>query len=104
VIDLQRRSTLVVPLSAVRFDQARPMVTTVSGGQARQRELSLGARGEASFGGGSSEAAVEVLSGLAAGDLVLRGTVGALRDGTPLRLPGAATAAPAGASAAAAAR
>ena len=118
VIDLQRRSALVVPLSAVRFDQARPRVTTVAAGQARQREVSLGARGEAIFAGhrhsfapsslgarseatsgGTSEPAVEVLSGLAAGDLVLRESVGALRDGTPVRLPGT----PAGAASAAAA-
>jgi RND family efflux transporter MFP subunit len=94
VIDLQRRSTLVVPLSAVRFDQARPMVTTVAGGQARQRDVTLGARGEATFGG-TSEAAVEMLSGLTAGEIVLRGPVGTLRDGTPLRLPGAPAASPA---------
>lgn len=86
VIDLQRRSTLVVPLSAVRFDQARPVVTVVAAGQARQREITLGARGEAAFDG-AKEAAVEVLSGLAAGDVVLRGSVGTLRDGTPVRLP-----------------
>jgi membrane fusion protein, multidrug efflux system len=105
VIDLQRRSVLLVPLSAVRFDQARPMVTTVAAGQARQRDVTLGARGEARFGS-ASEAAVEVLSGLAAGDVVLRGPVGTLRDGTPVRLPGApaAGAAAASASAAAAAR
>lgn len=103
VIDLQRRSTLVVPLSAVRFDQARPAVTTVVAGQARQREVTLGARGEASFGG-TPEAAVELLSGLAAGDVVLRGPVGTLRDGTPVRLPGAASAGSVAVSAAAAAR
>ncbi len=103
VIDLQRRSTLVVPLSAVRFDQARPAVTTVVAGQARQREVTLGAHGEASFGG-THEAAVELLSGLAAGDVVLRGPVGTLRDGTPVRLPGAASAGSAAAAAAAAAR
>ena len=97
VIALQRRSALVVPLSAVRSDQARPYVITVAAGQASQRSVTLGGRGEVVINS-RSEAGVEVLAGLAEGDPVLRGSVGALRDGTPLRLPGAA------ASAAAAAR
>jgi len=49
--------------------------------------------------GGRPEIAVEITEGLAAGATVLRGTVGVLRDGTPVKLP-AGPAAPASAAAA----
>ncbi len=88
-IDLQRRSALVVPASALRFDQARPYVVAVTAGQAQQRAVTPGARGDVLIAG-RKEAGVEIVHGLAEGDTVLRGTVGALRDGTPLRLPVAA--------------
>jgi membrane fusion protein (multidrug efflux system) len=91
-IELQRRQALVAPLSAVRVDQARPQVLIVQGGQARLRAVELGARGEAPIDG-RLEAAVELVGGVAAGDVLLRGSVGALRDGTPLKL--ASVAAPA---------
>lgn len=97
-IELQRRSALVVPASSVRLDQARPYVLVLEQGQARTREVSLGARGEVQFDT-APEPAVEITAGLSAGQTVLRGSVGALRDGTPLRAPGAA-AAPAAAPAA----
>jgi hypothetical protein len=87
-IELQRLPALVVPESALRFDQARPYVITVADGRAVRRLVTPGARGEAPLDG-RTESAVEITDGLAAGDVVLRGTVGALRDGTPLLLPGA---------------
>jgi RND family efflux transporter MFP subunit len=88
-IELQRRQALVVPISAVRVDQARPYVMAVQGGQARQRTVELGARGDAPIDG-RLEAAVELVVGATAGDTLLRGSVGALRDGTPVRLASAA--------------
>jgi membrane fusion protein, multidrug efflux system len=90
-IELQRKTALVVPASALRYDQARPYVLLLAGGRAALRPVQLGVRGEVVFGG-RSEAAVEVLSGVAEGDTVLRGSVGALRDGTPLKLAAAAAA------------
>ena len=90
-IELQRKQALVAPLSAVRVDQARPYVLTVHGGQARQRPVELGVRGEATIDG-RPEAAVELVSGAVAGDVLLRGSVGALRDGTPVKLASAAAA------------
>ena len=102
-IELQRKTALVVPNSALRFDQARPYVLAVEDGQARQRRVTLGARGDVLVDG-RSESAVEVSAGLAAGATVLRGTVGALRDGTRLQLPAAPLAVPAAAASAAAAR
>ena len=99
-IELERKTAIVAPASAVRTDQARPYVLAIIDGKAVQRAVTLGTRGEASFGAGL-EAAVEVTAGLAAGDKLLRGTVGALRDGTPVRV-GAAGAPPAMAAASAA--
>jgi len=101
-IELDRRQALVVPVNAVRSDQSRPYVLVAADGRATPRVVGTGARGEVDFGTGR-EAAIEVLSGLAAGDLVLRGTVGALPAGTALRLPQAAPATSA-ASAASSAR
>ncbi len=96
-IELQRRQALVVPAGAVRSDQSRPFVLVADAGRARQRVVSLGARGEVDFGVGL-EAAQEVLSGLTDGEVVLRSSVGSLPAGTALRLPAAS-----GASSAAAA-
>jgi RND family efflux transporter MFP subunit len=101
-IELQRKRSLVVPLSALRFDQARPYVLAVEDGMAVQRVVSTGARGDVLIEN-RREAAVEISAGLQAGALVLRGTVGALRPGTRLRLP-AQNATVASASGAASAR
>ena len=93
-IELQRSSALVVPVSALRFDQARPYVLAVEAGKAVAKAVSLGARGDVQLDG-AAEAAVEVTAGLLPGAAVLRGTVGALREGTLIKLPGAAAPAPA---------
>ena len=84
-IELERRDALVAPVSAVRVDQARPYVLAVHAGQVRQRTVELGARGEAQIDG-RVEAAVELLSGAVAGDVLLRSGAGTLRDGTAVRL------------------
>ena len=54
-------------------------------GARRCGRCSWALRGDVDFGRGT-EAAVEVLAGVAEGDTVLRGSVGALREGTPLQL------------------
>jgi len=87
-IELQRLPALVVPASALRFDQAQPYVIAVEDGRAARRRVTPGARGEVLWDG-PPESGVEIRDGLAAGTVVLRGTVGALRDGTPLLLPAA---------------
>ena len=84
-IELQRKTALVVPVSALRFDQARPYVLAVEQGRAVQRTVSTGGRGDVLIDG-RTEPAVEITEGLQAGAVVLRGTVGALRDGTQLKL------------------
>jgi RND family efflux transporter MFP subunit len=84
-IELDRKTALVVPASTLRFDQARPYVLAVAGGKAALRAVTLGTKGEVEFDG-RREAAVEV-AGVNEGDTLLRGTVGALREGTALTLP-----------------
>jgi len=93
-IELQRKTALTVPVSAVRVDQARPYVLAVESGRIVQRSVELGTRGDALFNG-QPEAAVEIASGLADGATLLRGTTGAVRDGTSVKLVNPATAAPA---------
>jgi membrane fusion protein, multidrug efflux system len=94
-IDMQRKTALVVPVSALRLDQALPYVLTLENGKAVQRRVSTGLRGDVSLGGVAGEASVEIVSGLEAGAVVLRGTVGALREGTLLKLAAVAAPAPA---------
>ena len=84
-IELQKKDALVVPLSAVRVDQARPYVLRVEGGKALQRTVELGTRGQAQIDG-RVESAVELTSGAAAGDTLLRASAGALRAGTSVKL------------------
>ncbi|MCA3253756.1 MAG: efflux RND transporter periplasmic adaptor subunit [Pseudomonadota bacterium] len=99
-IDLERRNALVVPVSAVRFDQARPYVLALEGGVAVEKPVTPGTRGQVAIDG-QPEAAIEIREGLAAGAVVLRGSVGSLRGGTRLVLSKAGAAAPAGSESAA---
>lgn len=85
-VELERQRALVLPASAVRTEQARPAVLVAASGRVQRREVQLGARGQVDFGAGA-ESAQAVVSGLAEGDLVLRGSVGNLPEGTALRLP-----------------
>ena len=98
-IELQRKMALVVPVSALRLDQARPYVLAIEHGKAVQRRVTTGGRGDVMIEG-RVEPAVEITEGLQAGTVVLRGTVGALREGTLLKL--AARAAPAASASASA--
>ena len=88
-IELKRQSALVVPVSSLRFDQSRPYVMTVQDGKAVARVVTTGARGDVLVDG-RMESAVEVTAGIEPGTVVLRGTVGALREGTLIKLPAAA--------------
>jgi len=80
-IRLQQRQALVVPVSALRLDQALPYVLVLDNGVAQARTVKTGGRGEVLIDG-RSESAVEITDGIAEGALVLRGTVGNLRPGT----------------------
>ena len=84
-IELQRKTALVVPLSAVRVDQAQPYVLAIVAGKVERRTVVLGARGEALLDG-KLDGAVEITTGVTEGTLLLRATAGALRDGTAVRV------------------
>jgi RND family efflux transporter MFP subunit len=88
-IALQRKSALVVPTSALRYDQALPYVLALENGRAVTHNVTTGGRGDVLIDG-RPEAAVEITQGLSEGAVVLRGTVGALRAGTRLTLGRAA--------------
>jgi RND family efflux transporter MFP subunit len=92
-VELDRRPALTVPSSAVRLDQANEYVVAVVNGSVSQRAVRTGARG---VSGGVD--VVEVLEGLADGTQVLAGTVGAVREGTPVRIGSAVQPASAAAS------
>lgn len=98
-VRLQQRQALVVPVSALRLDQALPYVLVVEAGVAQSRSVKTGGRGEVLFDG-RSESAVEITEGVAEGALVLRGTVGNLRPGTQVAVAAPAAAPSAAASAA----
>ncbi len=84
-IELQRSDALAAPLSAVRVDQGKPYVLAVDAGKVLLRTVELGARGEAAFNG-RTESAVELKAGATSGAVLLRGSAGAVRDGTAVRL------------------
>ena len=85
-IELLRKRALVVPVSALRYDQSKPYVLTVVGGQALARVVTVGTTGTVELGG-TRESVAEITSGLEPGATVLSGTVGSLREGTRLKLP-----------------
>lgn len=86
VVAVGRTQSLAVPLAAVRTDKPAPYVQVVQGTRIAHKPVEAGARGEA---GKETWVAVK---GLQAGDVVLLGHVGALREGTLVKF----TAAPAG--------
>ncbi len=72
-------AALAVPLSAVRTDKPAPYVQVVENNQVAHKAVQTGPRGVA-----DNEAMVAV-TGLSPGALVLKGNVGALREGTAVR-------------------
>lgn len=88
---LEQLDGLLLPLSALRVDRARPYVLVVEGGQLRAREPELGARGLAlpagQGGRPGGELMVQLLSGLKAGEPVLSAVAGQVAEGTRVQLP-----------------
>lgn len=83
-IELARSTVLAVPEAAVRVDQTPPYVLEVRDGRVVQRAVTLGGRGRA-----DGVAMVQVREGLGDGTqplMLLSGSVGVVRDGTPVRL------------------
>jgi RND family efflux transporter MFP subunit len=98
-IETTKQTVLAAPLSAVRNDLAQPYVLQVEGGKAVLKTVKLGIRGEV-----DGQPWVAIGGAVADGATLLTGNAGAVRDGTPVRLPGAAGAPAAAASAALATR
>lgn len=91
----ERVQALAVPLGAVRTDRPAPYVQVIDADRVRHKAVQPGARGEA------GDQTVVAVAGLQAGDRVILGHVGTLREGTVVRFTAAgATAAPASAPAA----
>jgi len=86
-ISLEQRNALVLPLSAVRNDQAQPYAIRLEQGRTAQRVLNLGTRGQS-----DGVAVVEILDGLAEGDQVLAASAGLVPAGVLLKAPPAAAA------------
>jgi len=80
-IDIERRPALVIPVSAVRIDQAKPYAIVFAQGLAERRSLQLGERGMV-----ASQPMVEVLGGLAEGERILAASAGSVPEGTALRV------------------
>jgi RND family efflux transporter MFP subunit len=80
-----RTSALAVPLSAVRTDKPAPYVQVVQNNQVAHLAVEMGARGE------SDKETMVAVTGIAPGSLVIRGNVGPLREGTPVKFTGSAS-------------
>lgn len=80
-------SALAVPLSAVRTDKPQPYVQLVEDGKVVHRSVQTGARGQV------GQEALVAVQGVAAGALVIRGSAGPLREGTPVKFTQAPAAA-----------
>lgn len=76
-------TALAVPVSAVRTDKPTPYVQLVVNNQVVHKPVELGSRGEA-----EREMMVAV-KGVAAGAVVIKGSVGPLREGTRVKFTGA---------------
>ncbi len=88
VLITERVQALAVPLGAVRTDRPAPYVQVIEGDRVRHKAVQPGARGEA------GDQTVVAITGLQAGDRVILGHVGTLREGTAVRFT--ASAPPAG--------
>ena len=75
-----QQQALAVPLNAVRIDKPLPYVQRVADGRIAHQSVQLGARGEIA---GETWVAAQ---GVPEGAQVLRGTAGALREGTQVKL------------------
>ena len=73
---------LALPLNAVRTDKPAPYVQAVVNGQVVHKAVELGVRGNSISTGSEMLVAIQ---GLAEGTLVIRGEIGALREGTQVR-------------------
>mgnify|MGYP005754594499 CR=1 FL=1 len=82
-IELDRARALALPASALRQDAGRTIALVLRDDRVEQREVRTGRVSRDTAGG---EPLVEIVEGLAAGDRVLAGSVGLVRDGVRVRM------------------
>jgi len=80
-LDVGRAEQLAVPLDAVRTDKPLPYVQVADNGRVAHRAVRTGARSQV------DDRTLVAVEGVPEGTLVLAGRVGALPEGTVLRLP-----------------
>ncbi len=88
-----RTPLLAVPLGSVRTDKPVPYLQVIENGQVLHRAVELGTRGTST--GATDTEAVVAVKGLPEGAVVIRGNIGAVREGTPVRFTPIAGSAPA---------
>ncbi len=84
VLGTARQSALTLPVSSVRTDKPSPYVQLVENGRVTHRSVEIGVRGE------SDGEPMVAVNALPEGAVVIRGTVGALREGTTVKYTAAA--------------
>ncbi|MDE2400160.1 MAG: efflux RND transporter periplasmic adaptor subunit [Burkholderiales bacterium] len=94
-IELDKHKALAVPTSAVRTEGQRATVQLIQDGRVLRRTVTLGASSRLANAAPDAPAMAAVISGLNAGDRILRESVGQVSDGTPVRMtPPSASSAP----------
>ncbi len=78
-----RTALLAVPLSSVRTDKPVPYLQVVENDRVVHRAVELGARG--TTGAATGQEAAVAVKGLPEGSVVIRGNIGAVREGTQVR-------------------
>ncbi len=81
-----RASVLSVPLSTVRTDRPLPYVQTIENGAVIHKTVVLGERGASTLTDSASAEPMVGVTGLVENAVVIRGNIGFLREGTPVRL------------------
>ena len=97
MLDTTRETVLAAPLSAVRTDKPQPYVQMIENGRIVHKTVELGGRGEGS--GALQGVTLIALKNIAPGAMITPASVGSLREGTQVSLPGSKPAAPAAAAA-----
>lgn len=78
-----RTLLLAVPLGSVRTDKPVPYLQVIDNGRVLHRAVALGVRGTTT--GAAGNEAVVAVTGLPEGATVIRGNIGAVREGTQVR-------------------
>ncbi|MES2090907.1 MAG: efflux RND transporter periplasmic adaptor subunit [Pseudomonadota bacterium] len=91
-IELARPTVLAIPTSVVRTEGKRSFVQLIQDGRIVHRDVTLGSNRQVISTNTNEPSLVAVLSGLQAGNQVLRESVGLVAQGTTVRLGSAASA------------